>query len=160
MYYLRRRKERGFITFKVVSYTLLFSFTIRRHFRIVDIIRCALYIQYTLCPVHTVYVVPRTYIIRCALYIQYTLCPVHTLYVVPCTYSIRCALYIHYTLCPVHTLYVVPCTYIIRCALYIHYTLCPVHTLYVVPCTYVQCKLIKSHLSALRELRDKHDSRQ
>jgi len=43
MYYLRRGKERGFVTFKVVSYTLLFSFAIRRRFRIVDIIHITLY---------------------------------------------------------------------------------------------------------------------
>ena len=43
VYYLRRGKERGFITFKAVSYTLLLSFAIRRRFRIVDIIHCTLY---------------------------------------------------------------------------------------------------------------------
>lgn len=43
MYYLRRGKERGVITSKVVSYTLLLSFAIRRRLRILHIIHCTMY---------------------------------------------------------------------------------------------------------------------
>jgi len=88
----------------------------------------ALFMQFSICPLHTVLNLPFSYSSQFVLFIQFSICSFHIVLNVFFSYSYQFALSIQLSFCPFHIVFNLSFSCSSQFALFIQFTICPFHT--------------------------------